>query len=342
MTKNIPKTILMRLALVACVAAFASPAVALEDGDRITLIVPYSAGGGFDTQTRLVAPYVEKGLRARGFPKVNVIVTNVRGGGGAIATSKVYTSKPDGTTLLFLDPGSSIWQQSLADAPFEVDKFGFIAQMSSDPFTMSVSINAGFDTWAAAVARSKIQPLLAGTGGQGAIDHIIPLIIEKLSNENGIGLRFAFVHMAGTSDNLASMRRGETEVSLKSTGAFQKVVDKGDAKFLWVYKEPGSPDRPYPSAKEVLGLSDDAMKRLGPGLVQRRVFVGPPGMDDKTLSLLREVFDEALTDPELIAKANKAKRPITYLSGEDARSSIQTEVQLSKDFGDHVRAALAN
>ena len=34
-------------------------------------------------------------------PNTKVIVENIRGGGGAIATAQVYASKPDGKTILF-------------------------------------------------------------------------------------------------------------------------------------------------------------------------------------------------------------------------------------------------
>jgi len=95
---------------------------ALEDGDTVRIVIPYSPGGGYDSQGRLAAPYVEQALNKSGLNNVTVIVENVTGGGGAIATSQVYAAKPDGKTVLFLDPESSIWQQALAGAPFRVDE----------------------------------------------------------------------------------------------------------------------------------------------------------------------------------------------------------------------------
>ena len=82
---------------------FSYSAFALKDGDTIRIIVPYSPGGGYDSQARLAAPFVEKEIQKAGMPNTKVIVENIRGGGGAIATAQVYASKPDGKTILFLD-----------------------------------------------------------------------------------------------------------------------------------------------------------------------------------------------------------------------------------------------
>ena len=93
---------LMLLALSAlAVLGMAPSAFALQDGDTVRIIVPYSPGGGYDSQARLAAPFVEKALQAQGMPNLNVIVENVRGGGGAIATAMSYKAKADGTLICF-------------------------------------------------------------------------------------------------------------------------------------------------------------------------------------------------------------------------------------------------
>src|SRR5689334_17091575 len=60
----------------------------------ITMVVPFSAGGGFDVLGRLVAAPMSEFL---GRP---VIVENTTGGGGAIGVVRVANAAPDGYTFL--------------------------------------------------------------------------------------------------------------------------------------------------------------------------------------------------------------------------------------------------
>ena len=85
-----------RLALIAgfLLAALTSQVAAQPAGKNVTIIVPYSAGGGTDTVSRLISEHMS---RALGRP---VVIENVVGGGGTLANDRVARSAPDGTTVL--------------------------------------------------------------------------------------------------------------------------------------------------------------------------------------------------------------------------------------------------
>ena len=85
-----------RSALCACVllAALTSQAIAQPAGKPVTIVVPYSAGGGTDTVSRLIADHMS---RALGRP---VVIENQVGGGSTIANDRVARSTPDGSTIL--------------------------------------------------------------------------------------------------------------------------------------------------------------------------------------------------------------------------------------------------
>jgi tripartite-type tricarboxylate transporter receptor subunit TctC len=67
----------------------------------VTIIVPFTAGGPTDTVARLVAQPMTKTL------KQQVIVENVGGAGGTIASARVARATPDGYTLLLHHIGHS-------------------------------------------------------------------------------------------------------------------------------------------------------------------------------------------------------------------------------------------
>jgi len=81
------------------IAAFAAD---WKPDHPVTLVVPYSPGGGTDAQTRVVAKELGQ---IWGQP---VIVENVPGADGVIGTRKVIDAKPNGLTLLVQLPSLTL------------------------------------------------------------------------------------------------------------------------------------------------------------------------------------------------------------------------------------------
>ena len=107
----------LRSLLLACGAiAVALPAAAAWPDKPIRLVVPFSAGGTVDFTARAVAAQLGKHL---GTP---VVVENVPGAGGTIATQKVATAPPDGYTLLFTTPNHTINPALIAKLPYDSAK----------------------------------------------------------------------------------------------------------------------------------------------------------------------------------------------------------------------------
>ena len=91
------------LALVSAAMLYAPVALAQDTAANypnrpIRIIVCMSAGGGVDTVTRIVADGLQKRLGQ------SVVVENRAGAGGNIGADAVFTSDPDGYTLLAAPP----------------------------------------------------------------------------------------------------------------------------------------------------------------------------------------------------------------------------------------------
>ena len=75
-------------------AALTSPVAAQPITKNVTIVVPYSAGGGTDTVARLIGEQMSRALGR------TVVIENVVGGGSTIANDRVARSAPDGSTVL--------------------------------------------------------------------------------------------------------------------------------------------------------------------------------------------------------------------------------------------------
>jgi len=90
-------------------------------GKRITIVIPFSEGGGTDSYSRFMAPYFEKYLP--GNPKI--LVVN-RPGGGGLTGVNYYASKADKTGMMVLALSTSSQSNYMLGDPrakFDMDDF---------------------------------------------------------------------------------------------------------------------------------------------------------------------------------------------------------------------------
>ncbi len=100
------------------VALASVPGVARADfPDRsVRWIVPFPAGGGLDTVTRIVAAKMSENIGQQ------IIVENKTGGAGFIGAVALATSKPDGYTLMTQALGMSMNPSIYKTLPYDAIK----------------------------------------------------------------------------------------------------------------------------------------------------------------------------------------------------------------------------
>jgi tripartite-type tricarboxylate transporter receptor subunit TctC len=95
------------------------------------MIVPYAAGGPTDTVARLIAVPMSKTLTQQ------VIIENVLGAGGTIASNRVAKSSPDGYTILIHHIGMSTAPALYRKLPFNpITDFEPIGMINEVPMTL--------------------------------------------------------------------------------------------------------------------------------------------------------------------------------------------------------------
>ena len=189
--------------IVALLLPLAKPAVADDfyKDKTITLIVGTTAGGGYDTDGRLIAQYLSRYIP--GSP--NVIVSNMPGASGVRAVNYLYSIAPkDGTVIGTFNSAMPFLEA--AGAPgvqYKSSELSWIGNLSQSVQAVVVWHTAGVRT----LEDAKKKEVIMGALGSGGTMTIFPRLLN-----GAFGTKFRIVsgYQGGTDVNIA-MERGEVE-----------------------------------------------------------------------------------------------------------------------------------
>jgi len=130
----------MLVGLAAMVATvFAVPAMAAYPDKPVTVICPWTAGGGTDVLLRSLSKSAEKYLGQ------TISVVNQTGGAGAIGHNAIRAARPDGYTVgMITFELNSLPPQGLV--PFTWKDFDPLMRINSDPAALTVRADAPYST----------------------------------------------------------------------------------------------------------------------------------------------------------------------------------------------------
>lgn len=136
----------------------------------ISLIVPFTAGGGGDAVGRRLAELMSQELGQQ------VIVENKPGAGSMIAAEYVKAAEPDGYTLLLaMSSTLSFAPNAQADARYSVADFTAVSGYITYPFGLAARNGAPFTDMRSLIEYAKENPrkLSFGTTGRGGAVHMM-------------------------------------------------------------------------------------------------------------------------------------------------------------------------
>jgi len=136
----------------------------------ITMVVPYAAGGAFDTVARIIATRMSELLGQ------SIIVENVTGAAGIIGVQRVINAKPDGYTLLLGTVGTHAYNQTMYrkrryDA---VNDFTPVTLFSDQPMVLEGRKDLAANNLAefAALLKQNGAKMQYGSAGVGTTTHL--------------------------------------------------------------------------------------------------------------------------------------------------------------------------
>ncbi len=233
---------LKQLALgLACGLALAATTVAAVASEawptkRLTIVVPFSAGGSTDTVARILAGKLASELGQA------VIVENKPGASGNIAGDQVARSAPDGYTL-FMGTSTSIANISLYKTiPFDILKdFTPVSQIVHTPLVLVAHPQLPVNSIEELIRYAKARPgvLNYGSGGNGTSQHLGGVMFEHLAQ-----VRMTHVPYKGAAPAMTDLIAGTIQIMFAPSIDALPFIQSGRVKALGVTTAQPSPKLP--------------------------------------------------------------------------------------------------
>ena len=190
----------------------------------ITIIVPFAAGGPVDTTARIIA----QGLQSRlGQP---VVVENLGGAAGNLASAKVASAKPDGYTLMIGIWGTHVANGAIYKSNFDVQKdFKSVGLISYNPLIVIVSKNLPVTNLKELIAWLKANPnkVSQGTSGIGSIGHLAGIMFQKETKTN-----YQFIPYRGLAPAMQDLLAGNIDLMFDSPATSLQYLKSGKIKAI--------------------------------------------------------------------------------------------------------------
>jgi tripartite-type tricarboxylate transporter receptor subunit TctC len=329
------------LLLALCVAP-AGPVFAQDfyAGKTIRIIVGGSAGGGFDTYSRVIARHMGKHIPG----KPNLIVENMTGAATRIAAKYLFSAaQPDGLAFGifngYLLLGRVLGMEGL---DFDVRKFEWVGVPVQDHVACALHKSSGvtsFKHW-----QSAKTPVKIGALGPGNSTGDVPRLLRATLNLP--------VHMVegykGTADIRLAADGGEVAGGCWAWQSIQptwsKGLQTGEVNVVIQATQKPHPDLPkVPLAFDLIKSEEGKQLLRAGGLLPStvtRVYVTTPGTPKDRVKMLQKAFADTLKDKTFVAEAEKANLEIDPLTGDEVEKAVGEMFNIDEGLKSKLRAIL--
>jgi len=280
----------------------------------VTFVAPFPPGGSIELIGRPLAASLEKAL------KQPVLFTNRVGAAGAVGTSYVASSEPDGYRILFNI--SSIVVVPEADKIFDrrpaytMDQLLPVARVNADANVLLVRAESPWKSLQELIDDAKRKPgqLSYSSSGVYGSTHVPA---EMFTQAAGIPMRH--VPFAGGGPATNALLGGHVDIHIQNVPGSMAHIRSGKLRPLAVT-----------SAKRADALPDvPTMKELGVDVdygVWHGVFVAaktPP----EVVKVIRDAVRVAVADPDFVGALQKISAAVAYLDLPEFQKFVADETR---------------
>lgn len=288
----------MLVGVVAVVASvFAAPAMAAYPDKPVTVICPWTAGGGTDVLLRALSKEAEKYLGQ------TITVANQTGGAGAIGHNAIRAARPDGYTVgMITFELNSLPPQGLV--PFTWRDFDPLMRINSDPAALTVRSDAPYSTVRGFMDYAKAHPgeITIGNSAPGSVWHIAAgLAAEKT------GITVKHVPFDGAQPAVTALVGGHIKAVAVSVAEVRGQAQAGNLKILGVMA--AERDKIFPDVPTFKEQGVDVQFYTWRGLAL------PKGVPPAIKAKIADAFQKAFDSKDFQDFAAKASLNLAYQNG---------------------------
>ncbi len=276
----------------------------------IRVYVGQGAGGGMDTQARIVAQRLSTQLGQA------IVVENKVGAGGIIATEFVARSAPDGYSLLMAPIGNMVFTPILTPKlKYSPTKdFVPVSLVATFPLVLVVNSKSKMNSVADLVAFMKANPDKSNFGGSGAAFQFANELFKLKTGAPG-----EFIQYKSMSETITALLAGDLVMSMVDTGPATPHINSGNLRALAVTSPQRLASMPQVPTMTELGFRDIEF-RYWSG------FFAPAGTPKPIIKKLEAEMNLILKQPDVVAQMAASQVTATGSSSEELSKLVATDL----------------
>jgi tripartite-type tricarboxylate transporter receptor subunit TctC len=277
----------------------------------ITLIVPAPAGGGTDTQARILAPKLSELLGQ------TVVIENRGGASGNIGAQVVAKAEPDGYTLLAMISSHVMNPFVLKSVPYDIDHdFAMISRTVTAPEVLIGNPSLPAKTLKELLVYMRANPgkVAFGSAGVGSLSHLIVELFEQ-----DAGVKLLHVPYRGTQPALNDVLGGQVATMMPDLTIALSNIQSGNLRAYGVTSAARSSAAPDLATIAEAGLPGfEAVQWFG--------LAAPAGTPNDIIDRLHAAVTKALADPNVKKRYEElAMTPAPSASPQDYAKFVHDE-----------------
>lgn len=277
----------------------------------IKLIAPVAAGGGLDNLARKVAERLSKNLGQ------TIVVENMGGGGGSIASQVTAKAPPDGYTIMVSYVGTHGTNPAVRKLPYDAIKdFTAIGMIGATPNALVINQDLPIKNLKEFVEYAKKNPskLSYGSAGPGTLTHLGMEQFKLAAN-----IFMVHVPYRGVGPAYTDLLAGQTQAMFPTLYAAIPYLKSNRVRALAVTGQKRSPAEPnIPTFKELGYSGFDGQQWYG--------ISGPANMPDAIVKKLNAELNKVLATPEFAEQMTSEAMTLMPMSPEQFSTYIKEDI----------------
>lgn len=287
--------------------------------DTITLVCPFSAGGGTDIGARNMATALSNELG------VNVVVENQTGSGGWVAWTDLITGDySDGYTIGLINHNYAMGElDDVNPREYNLDDVQVLYNQAIDYNVMAIrSDESRFTDLDSFIEYGKSNPVIVSAQATGITDGDATTA-QWFSNN--FGTQITVVPVDGASDSRGMFLSGDTDVFFASVSDVLNSYKNGEMKIICVFSDERSSFLPdVPTIEEACGESYVAFAARG--------YFYPNGVDAEIVATMTEAMQNAMATDEYKQNMEALGLQLDTTAGEDFKALLESQVDARKEI----------